>query len=277
MCAPCKNNWYVLIVLTIHLGLEKPLSLLCALKMWTFQIIGVLKQHASCFSYPVMFWWDFTVLACCVNICISITAGLFVNQGVSEAWKEMIEVKRDFFRNASLYLTACEKFYVAMVTPPSTNDLATLSDFSTWWKRIFTLMSRVYEQKGEIVSKQTRRWRRLSFWPFFLYKVCLLGYFFSRMPSGCSVRHYLKFTPWKIFPFGIDTQQRGGRELRMTFPLIKTAREFLLYGAGLLCTMQLLHCVAGDVIRWWRDILFLQLTWSWPRLPLVTTFQVCTA
>jgi len=109
-------------------------------------------------------------------------------------------------------------------------------------------MSRVYEQKGEIVSKQTRRWRRLSFWPFFLYKVCLLGYFFSRMPSGCSVRHYLKFTPWKICPFGIDTQQRGGRELRRTFPHIKTAREFLLYGAGLLCTMQLLHCVADDVI-----------------------------
>lgn len=123
------------------------------------------------FLYPGIFWWDLTVLAGCVNICISITAGLFVNQGVSEAWKEMIEVKGDvhaFFRNASLYLTACEKRYVAMVTPPSTNALATLSDFSTWWKRIFTLMSRVYEQKGEIVSKQTRRWRRLSFWPFFL-------------------------------------------------------------------------------------------------------------
>jgi len=50
----------------------------------------------------------------------------------------MIEVKRDFFsQNASLYLAACEKnqktkCYVAMVTPPSTNDLATLSDFSTW-------------------------------------------------------------------------------------------------------------------------------------------------
>lgn len=192
-----------------------------------------------------MFWWDLTVLAGCVNICISITAGLFVNQGVSESWKEMIEVKGDvhaFFRNASLYLTACEKCYVAMVTPPSTNDLATLSDFSTWWKRIFTLMSRVYEQKREIVSKQTRRWRRLSFWPFF-YKVGPSGrFFFSRIPSGCSVRHYLKFTPWKIFPFGVDTQQRGGRELRMTFPHIKTAREFLLYGAGLLCTMQLLHC-----------------------------------
>lgn len=38
-------------------------------------------------------------------------------------------------------------------------------------------MSRVYEQKREIVSKQTRRWRRLSFWPFF-YKVGPSGRFF---------------------------------------------------------------------------------------------------
>jgi len=35
--------------------------------------------------YPGMFCWDLAVLADCVNICISITAGLFVNQGVSEA------------------------------------------------------------------------------------------------------------------------------------------------------------------------------------------------
>lgn len=77
------------------------------------------------------------------------------------------------------------------------------------------------------------------------------------MPSGCSVRHYLKFTPWKIFPFGVDTQQQGGRALHMTFPHIKTAREFRLYEAGLLCAVQLFHCVASEVIRWWKDILFL--------------------
>ncbi len=84
----------------------------------------------------------------------------------------------------------------------------------------------------------------------FFYKVGPFGrFFFSRMPSGCSVRHYLKFAPWKIFPFGEDTKQQGGRALHMTFPHIKTAREFLLYEAGLLCAVQLLHCVASEVNR----------------------------